>query len=59
MEIPRIYSESFLEKEFIELIFMNPLIVLYLVIDHVDSCRSKSSLDLRHQRYLCERLNMF
>ena len=34
----RIESECSLEKEFTELIRMNPRTVLYLIIDQVDSC---------------------
>ena len=33
-----IYSGCFLEKEFTELISMNPLMVLYLTVNQVDSC---------------------
>ena len=34
----RIDSGCTLEKEFIELIRINPLIVLYLIVNQVDSC---------------------
>ena len=36
VETLRIYNGCSLEKEFIELIYINPLIVLYLTIDQVD-----------------------
>ena len=38
LEILRIDSGCSLEKEFTELIRMNPLMVLYLTINQVDSC---------------------
>ena len=38
VETLRIDSGCSLEKEFIELIRMNPLIVLYLTVNQVDSC---------------------
>ena len=38
VEILRIDSWCSLEKEFIELIRMNPLMVLYLTVNQVDSC---------------------
>ena len=38
VETLRIDSGCSLEKEFIELICMNPWIVLYLTINQVDSC---------------------
>ena len=38
VETLRIDSGCSLEKEFTELICMNPLMVLYLIINHVDSC---------------------
>ena len=34
----RIDSACSLEKEFTELIRMNPLMVLYLLVNHIDSC---------------------
>ena len=37
VETPRIDSGCSLEKEFTELIRMNPLMVLYLIVNHVDS----------------------
>ena len=37
-ETPRIGSRGSLEKEFTELISINLRIVLYLTINHVDSC---------------------
>ena len=40
VETIRIDSGCFLEKEFIELIHMNPFKVLYLIVNHVDSCHS-------------------
>ena len=38
VETLRIDSGCYLEKEFTELICMNPLMVLYLTVNHVDSC---------------------
>ena len=38
VEILRIDSRCSLEKEFTELICMNPSIILYLTVNHVDSC---------------------
>ena len=38
VDILWIYSGSSLEKEFIKLIHMNPLMVLYLTINQVNSC---------------------
>ena len=38
VETLRIDSGCSLEKEFIELICMNPLMVIYLIINQVDSC---------------------
>ena len=38
VETLRIDSGCSLEKEFTELIRMNPLMVLYLSVNHVDSC---------------------
>ena len=38
VETLRIDSGCSLEKEFIELIHMNPLMVLYLTVNQVDSC---------------------
>ena len=38
VETPRIKSGCSLENEFNELICMNPLVVLYLTINQVDSC---------------------
>ena len=38
VETQRTYSECSLEKEFTELIRMNPLMLLYLTVNQVDSC---------------------
>ena len=38
VETLRIDSGCYLEKEFTKLILMNPLMVLYLSINQVDSC---------------------
>ena len=38
VETIRIYSECYLDNEIIELIYMNPLMVLYLIVNRVDSC---------------------
>ena len=38
VETLRIDSGCSLEKEFTELICMNPEMVLYLTVNHVDSC---------------------
>ena len=38
VETLRINSGCSLEKEFTELIYMNPLMVLYLTVNQVDSC---------------------
>ena len=38
VEMLRTDSECSLEKEFTELIRMNPLMVLYLIVNQVDSC---------------------
>ena len=38
VETPMIYSGCSLEKEFNELIRMNPSMILYLIVTHVDSC---------------------
>ena len=38
IETLRIESECFVEIEFSELIRMNPLMLLYLTINQVDSC---------------------
>ena len=38
VETLKIYSGCSLEKEFIELICMNPLMALYPTVNHVDSC---------------------
>ena len=38
METLRTDSGCTIEKEFIELIYVNPLILLYLTINKVDSC---------------------
>ena len=40
VETPRIDSRCSFEKAFIEFIHMNPLMVLYLTINQVDSCHS-------------------
>ena len=40
MEILRIDSGCSLKKEFIELICMNPRMVLYLIVNQVDSCHN-------------------
>ena len=40
VETLRINSGCSLEKEFTELIRMNPLMVLYLTVNQVDSCHS-------------------
>ena len=37
---PRIDSECSLEKEFTELICTNPWMILYLTINHINSCHS-------------------
>ena len=37
-ETLRIDSGCFLEKEFTELIYMNPWMVLYLIVNQVESC---------------------
>ena len=39
VETLRIDSGCSLEKEFTELIHMNPWMVLYLTVNHIDSCR--------------------
>ena len=39
VETLRIDSGYSLEKEFTELIHMNPLMVLYLTVNQVDSCQ--------------------
>ena len=38
VKTPRIDSECFLEKDFTELIHKNPEVVLYPIVNHVDSC---------------------
>ena len=38
METPKIESGFSLEKDFTELIYMNPWIILYLIFNFVDSC---------------------
>ena len=38
VEAIKIDSGCSLEKEYTELIHMNPLMVLYLTVNHVDSC---------------------
>ena len=38
--ILRMDSECSLEKDFIELIYMNPRIILYLTVNQVDSCHN-------------------
>ena len=38
VETLRIDSECYLEKEFTELIRMNPSMALYLIVNQVDSC---------------------
>ena len=38
MGILRIDSGFFLEKEFNELIYINPWMILYLIVNQVDSC---------------------
>ena len=58
VETLRIYSGCSLDKEFTELIRMNPLIVLYLTVNQVDSfygcvCGPLTSW-LRHQRHLVD-----
>ena len=40
VETRRIDNEGSLEKKFIKLICMNPLIVLYLIVNKVYSCHS-------------------
>ena len=52
----RIDSWGSLEKEFTKLIYMNPLMVLYLIVNQFDSCHSYIflSFDLRHQRHLID-----
>ena len=40
VETPRMENRCSLEKELIELIYMNPRIVLYLIINQIDSCHS-------------------
>ena len=40
VETPRIDSGYSLEKEFTELICMNPWIILYQIVNQVDSCHS-------------------
>ena len=40
VDTPRIDSGCSLEKELIELIFMNHLMVLYLIVNQVDSFHS-------------------
>ena len=48
MEILWIDSRYYLEKEFTELICMNPLMVLYLNVNQVDSCHDCKSFDSCH-----------
>ena len=38
VETLRMNSGCSLEKEFTELIRMNPLMILYLIVNHVDLC---------------------
>ena len=40
VETRRINSMCYLEKEFTELIRINPLMILYLIFSQVDSCHS-------------------
>ena len=49
-ETQRMYNRCALEKEFIKLIYMNPLIVLYLIVF--------MSFDLAHQRYMILWINI-
>ena len=48
MKSLRIYIECFFEKEFLQLIHMNPRMILYLTISHVDL----------HHGYVCSLMTM-
>ena len=56
VEKPRTNSGCSLKKEFTKLIHMNSQIVLYLIINQVDSCHScvRDPFNLRHQRHLVD-----
>ena len=60
VETPRIYSRCFLEKEFTQLIHTNRWIILYLVVNQVESCygcvRGFSTWDTKDTLWMDDRV---
>ena len=52
VEMLKIDSGCYLEKEFTKMIHMNPYMVLLLIFNYVDLCHGMWSFNSRYQRYL-------